>query len=472
MKIERGYAQHVGSRNEQQDAGMVLSDESHGEQLVVIADGMGGHAGGSLASGQVAETARRLWAEHQKSPIEPKRLLERIVREGHEAINRAGAEKGLTPRSTCALLFLRNGERGHDAHWAHIGDSRIYRLRDGQVARLTRDHSVVQMLVDLGKVSEEEMGTHPDQNRLTQSLGGDAQPMPDFGNDGVKPHDAFLVCSDGLWEMIPQSEMAAALAARRLGDDGAKHLVERAFDRAKPKSDNITVALLRIDGPPPAVIAADPEDQKTTRLPHAPPLKRAAGGAKWGFIAATVIALGAAAAVVYKPWDKAGLDTRTTPVVGPKEKPPEKETTPPVERTEPPKPDPVKPDPADRREGPTPPPTAPTPPQGTPEQLPPNREPPAPGPTQPGPSPAQPERGAVPPPPQPDGTGGEAERRHGQKPAPARPAHPAQPVQPRQSGLGPDQKQPPETPPNVEKPPEKPPEKQPETPGPAPEKQQ
>src|SRR6185503_4455362 len=254
MKIERGYAQHVGSRNEQQDAGLVLTDEARTEQLVVVADGMGGHAGGSLASAQVAATARRIWSEHLATAIDPKRLLERIIREGHEAINRAGAEKGLTPRSTCALLYLRNGDRAGDAHWAHVGDSRIYRLRDGQVARLTRDHSVVQMLVDLGKVSEEEMGTHPDQNRLTQSLGGDATPMPDFGNDSVKEFDAYLVCSDGLWEMIPPAEMATALAAKKLGDDGAKHLAERAFDRAKPKSDNITVALVRVGGPPPASI--------------------------------------------------------------------------------------------------------------------------------------------------------------------------------------------------------------------------
>ncbi|HET6220638.1 MAG TPA: protein phosphatase 2C domain-containing protein, partial [Dongiaceae bacterium] len=277
MKIERGFAQHLGSRNEQQDAGLVLTGGAD-EQLVVIADGMGGHAGGSLASAQVAETAKRLWAEHQKSPLEGKRLLERIVREAHEAINRAGAEKGLTPRSTCALLHLKNGA----ANWAHIGDSRIYRLRDGQLSRLTRDHSVVQMLVDLGKGSEEEMGTHPDQNRLTQSLGGDAQPMPDFGNDSVHAHDAFLVCSDGLWEMIPPAEMAAALSAKKLGDDGAKHLAERAFDRAKPKSDNITVALVRVGGPPPASIGGDPEEAKTTRLPGLPPLRRAGGGARWG----------------------------------------------------------------------------------------------------------------------------------------------------------------------------------------------
>ena len=310
MKIELGYAQHLGSRQEQQDAGLMLSDEARGDQLLVVADGMGGHAGGSIASAQLAETARRLWTEHQKTPLEPKRLLERIIREGHEAINKAGAEKGLGPRSTCAMLLIRNGT----AHWAHVGDSRIYRLRGGQVARLTRDHSVVQMLVDLGKVSEEEMGTHPDQNRLTQSLGGDAIPLPDFGNDSIQAHDAFLVCSDGLWETIPQEEMAAALAAKKLGDDGARHLAERAFDRAKPKSDNITVALLRVGGPPPAGAAGAPDadEAPTIRLPDVA-RSRAGGGVRWGFAAATVVALGAAAAVVYMPRDSGKRDAETQP---------------------------------------------------------------------------------------------------------------------------------------------------------------
>jgi serine/threonine protein phosphatase PrpC len=335
MKIERGYAQHVGSRQEQQDAGLLLSDDGRREQLVVVADGMGGHAGGSIASSQLAETAKRVWAEHKKSPLEPKRLLERIIREGHEAINRAGAEKGLTPRSTCAMLLIHDGA----AHWAHVGDSRIYRLRDGQVMRLTRDHSVVQMLVDLGKVSEEEMGTHPDQNRLTQSLGGDASPLPDFGNDAIKTHDAFLVCSDGLWEMIPQSEMAATLAAKKLGDDGARHLAERAFDRAKPKSDNITVALLRVGGPPAG--AADFDEAPTTRIPDAmrdahrgTARARPGGRMRWGFAAATVVALGAAAAVVYVPRDAVKRDAATQPATV--KDPPPATTPPPGEQPKPP----------------------------------------------------------------------------------------------------------------------------------------
>jgi len=402
MKFERGYAQHLGSRQEQQDAGFVLSDDGRGEQLVVVADGMGGHAGGSIASAEVAATAKRLWAEHQKTPLEPKRLLERIVREGHESINKAGAEKGLTPRSTCALLFVRNGS----AHWAHVGDSRIYRLRAGQLTRLTRDHSVVQMLVDLGKVSEEEMGTHPDQNRLTQSLGGDAVPMPDFGSDSVQAHDAFLICSDGLWEMIPQPEMAAALAAKKLGDDGAKHLADRAFDRAKPKSDNITVALLRIDGPPLTTAAFD--EAATTRLKTVP-RRSPANTARWAFAAATVVGL-AAAVVLIKPWETRSSD----PAAGTQKATPQPPVPPRAEepKREAPKPD-AEPQPAERRAPPPPAPPIPSQPPAQPPAIQPPAQPPAAQPPAQPPAaqpPAQPQPGTPPSPapgtdnPKPQGT--------------------------------------------------------------------
>ncbi|MEQ8695241.1 MAG: protein phosphatase 2C domain-containing protein, partial [Bauldia litoralis] len=178
MKIETAYTAHPGGRDEQQDAVAVLERPDGGECLVVLADGMGGHAGGSLASRTVVETAERVWAD-DGAPGDPRGLLAHICQSAHEAINQAGEDQNLSPRSTCVLLHLRGGM----AHWAHVGDSRLYRFRDGAQLGRTRDHSVVQMLLDMGKISEEEMGTHPDQNRLTQSLGGDTDPEPDFGSD-------------------------------------------------------------------------------------------------------------------------------------------------------------------------------------------------------------------------------------------------------------------------------------------------
>jgi hypothetical protein len=216
------------------------------------------------------------------------------------------------------------------------------------------------------------MGSHPDQNRLTQSLGGEAAPMPDFGSDAVKPHDAFLVCSDGLWETIPQAEMAATLAAKKLGDTGARHLAERAFDRARPKSDNITVALVRLGGPPPGG-AADFDEAPTTRLPGAG-RKHATVGARWGLAAATVVGLGAAAAVVYQPWET-GTDAQ--PVAVPPRAP---DTT-----AIPPPPVPQKPETEERREQreaqppATPSPREPTTPQqGMPQQGVPDQDAPRP----------------------------------------------------------------------------------------------
>jgi len=260
MKIERGYAQHVGSRNEQQDAGLVLTNDGRTEQLVLVADGMGGHAGGSLASAQVAETARRIWEEHKRTAIEPKRLLERIVREGHESINRAGAERGLTPRSTCALLLVRDGS----AHWAHVGDSRIYRLREGQLEQLTRDHSHVQELVDQGLLTPEEAHRHPLANVITRAVGSADDLQIDEVVYPLQAGDLFLLCSDGLNKTVPDEEITRLLAhSNHNCQEAVKAFIHLALMR--DASDLVTTIVVNIDGDPaesadenPAVELEDP----------------------------------------------------------------------------------------------------------------------------------------------------------------------------------------------------------------------
>ncbi len=294
MKVETASFAHQGGRDEQQDAHAML--ENGDEHLVIVADGMGGHAGGRIASSQLIETARRVWDAHRAKPFEPRQLLDRIIREGHAAINEAGAAAGLVPRSTAAVLYLGRSR----AHWAHVGDSRIYRFRDGAFRERTRDHSVVQMLVDLGKVAEEEMGAHPDQNRLTQSLGGESQPMPDFGVDDLKAGDSFLLCSDGLWEMVPTGEMQEALARPLTGNGLAAELTERAFDRAGARSDNITVAMVRVDGVP--VRRAAPPPPPPPRR-YAATESNSAHGRVWAIAMVLVLVLGAAAAV-FRPWQQ------------------------------------------------------------------------------------------------------------------------------------------------------------------------
>lgn len=285
MKWETAKAEHIGGRDEQQDRVEILVSADGARRLLILADGMGGHRGGALASQAVVDTAKALWEAGAVDADDPKKMLAEMLDACHEAINKIGTEKNLQPRSTGVFLFTD----GEEAHWATIGDSRLYRFKDKEFVERSRDHSVVQMLLDIGKITEEEMGTHPDQNRLTQSLGGDADPEPAFGETDIEEGLAFLLCSDGLWEMVTPKEMGEALASSSL-TKAAKELAETAAQRAGKASDNITVALARM--------APEGAAAKTVRLP-------------WlAFVGVAAIALIAALALVFS------FDPDETPVNG------------------------------------------------------------------------------------------------------------------------------------------------------------
>ncbi len=247
MTLESAFSAHQGGREEQQDHVDVLVAER--DRLLVVADGMGGHAGGQIASRAALETARQLWQQWDRDSKTPQEFLGQVIATAHEAINRLGEEQGLQPRSTCVMLYL-DGER---AVWSHVGDSRLYRFRDGKLQNRTRDHSVPQMLLDMGKITEEDVATHPDQNRLTQSLGGDSDPEPDFGEESLKSGDAFLLCSDGLWERVTPDRMIEALYGGDL-DELVRVLPQEAYDVERHSSDNISVAVARLDVLPAALV--------------------------------------------------------------------------------------------------------------------------------------------------------------------------------------------------------------------------
>ena len=146
-----------------------------------------------------------------------------------------GETPKLAPRSTIAALYLD----GQKAHMVHVGDSRIYRLRSGKIIERTRDHTMVQILLEQGEVKETEMGTHPDQGRLLRALGSDEELRPTYGSAELAENDAFLLCSDGFWERTPSAEIEKLFQAgptqTRL--DG---IVHRAIERNGQKGDNVT----------------------------------------------------------------------------------------------------------------------------------------------------------------------------------------------------------------------------------------
>jgi len=239
MAWDVAKADAIGGREEQQDRVDILSGPG-GRHLLVLADGLGGHKGGAQAAQAVIDAARALWSGQQRSPQPPADFLRAVCAEAHRRINALAPTGNEQPHSTCVLLHLDERE----AHWAHVGDSRLYHFRDHALVERSHDHSVVQMLVDLGRIGEADMATHPDQNRLTQSLGGSKAPEPGLGSAPVAPGDGYLLCSDGLWESASTDDMAVALAGGALGT-AVRRLVARAADKGGPAGDNVTVAAAR-----------------------------------------------------------------------------------------------------------------------------------------------------------------------------------------------------------------------------------
>ena len=234
---ERGVASELGGRHEQQDRwGIFCSPDQQG-LLAIVADGMGGHLDGALGAQIVVDEAR-YFAQNSLDLLraDPQAGLERLNRQMHDSINRQSE----TARSTVVMVWLER----HHAHWLNIGDSRLYHFRHGRRLMRTRDHSAVQLLMDLGEIEESQMASHPAQNRLYRCLGGADDPKPDKGHFSLQSGDVLALCSDGIWEHVSEAELWQATLA-----DGpvaaADALATQAVQRGGVTADNATLILLR-----------------------------------------------------------------------------------------------------------------------------------------------------------------------------------------------------------------------------------
>jgi serine/threonine protein phosphatase PrpC len=230
-------------RSENQDAYGYWYDEASDCYLLVVADGMGGMACGSIASRLAVRVIyERFFAEAERYRPVNERLGAAIV-EANLAIRRQAAsnQECYGMGSTCAVLAVTGGR----AHLAHVGDSRIYLIRDHRIARLTRDHSRVQRMLDDGLITEEEAMGHPDSNLIERSLGPRPAVEPEVRPEPieVREGDAFLLCTDGLTGLVRDEEIfeiISSVPAQRACD----LLIELANERGG--HDNITVGILRL----------------------------------------------------------------------------------------------------------------------------------------------------------------------------------------------------------------------------------
>ena len=241
--VDACVAQHQGDRAEQQDRAVLLAHPTDsGVALAVVADGMGGHAGGALAAEQVVHTARQNFGlcSVRREGAQP--LLQSCLQEAHLLIKASRFTSEKDPHSTAAMLLLQPGL----ASWAHCGDSRLYHFRGDRLLARTIDHSYVERLIEEGRITPAQAQVHPNRNILLTSLGGDEDPRVDYGEAvGLRAGDAFLLCSDGLWGYFGEGELGGVVAAFP-AREACDLLIQRARTRARGAGDNISVVVLKL----------------------------------------------------------------------------------------------------------------------------------------------------------------------------------------------------------------------------------
>jgi PPM family protein phosphatase len=206
--------------------------------LFALADGMGGHPEGEVASQLALQTMAALFQRDAKPTLaDPLRFLHDAIVAGHHQLLRYATEKALidTPRTTVVACVLQ----GNAAYWAHCGDSRLYLVRGDKLVARTRDHSYTELQETLAHVVP--MGEKFNRNVLFTCLGSPGKPVVDTaGPFTVQSGDRVLLCSDGLWGSVTDAEITTELAQRPISD-AVPELVERALRVAGAKSDNVTV---------------------------------------------------------------------------------------------------------------------------------------------------------------------------------------------------------------------------------------
>jgi serine/threonine protein phosphatase PrpC len=222
---------------------------SANQLCAVLADGAGGHGGGDIASKLAVRELVTLLSQRQTSTADELALRLRAVNEALISARQPGtARQDMHSTVVCLVIDSGNGR----AHWAHIGDSRLYWFRAGRLIERTHDHSLVQSLVDAGMLAPERVGDHPQRSELRSALGVAPEVLEVAAADGlqaVQPGDAFLLCSDGLWEYVSDAAMAALLL--EAGDarawlDALADAV-RGAARHKAHHDNFTALVVWAD---------------------------------------------------------------------------------------------------------------------------------------------------------------------------------------------------------------------------------
>jgi protein phosphatase len=245
MRFSVYQESHVGGRRNNQDRmGYCFTRDA---LLLVLADGMGGHIQGEMAATIALQTIGSLF-QQQANPYvkKPEKFLEESFFAAHRELHRYRAINNLpeTPRTTIVACLVQH----NNAFWAHCGDSRLYWMRSGQILARTRDHSRIETLIAQGKVDPSERDTHPERNKLFNCLGAPNMPIVELSRRAsLQPGDVLLLCSDGLWSVLPDHVLAQSLHANTVVR-AVPELLANAVAIAGKNSDNVTALAMMWEG--------------------------------------------------------------------------------------------------------------------------------------------------------------------------------------------------------------------------------
>ena len=245
MRFSVYQESHIGGRKVNQDRmGYSFTRDTI---LLLLADGMGGHILGDMAAAIAMQTIGNMFQKQALPMIgRPERFLEESFLAAHNEIHRYRISNNLpeTPRTTIVACLIQNG----NAYWAHCGDSRLYWMRQGQVLLRTKDHSRLETLIAQGKVDPSERHTHPDRNKLFNCLGAPNAPIVELSRRvSLQAGDLILLCSDGLWGVLPDHMLAQSLHEHTIVR-AIPELIHSAIDIAGKNSDNVTALAMMWEG--------------------------------------------------------------------------------------------------------------------------------------------------------------------------------------------------------------------------------
>ncbi len=243
--MELGAATHPGHVRPENEDGFFASAA---QAVFAVADGMGGHEAGEVAShlalDAVVQHAERLALAHA---TELPGRLHRAIQDANTAIYARAADQQAELRmGTTIVVATLHGDR---LYFAHIGDSRLYLLRGDLFTQLTRDHSLVQTMVDNGELTPEEAAIHPLRHQITRVVGGGDYVSPEIASQTLEPGDIILLCTDGLSGVVSQEELRTILAAGGTCQEKADALIAAALRAGGP--DNVTAVVVAYQRPHP-----------------------------------------------------------------------------------------------------------------------------------------------------------------------------------------------------------------------------